>query len=175
MMQISLKTMLISLAALVAASAAVPAVARDGDAPVLTLVLPGGAVEPIQGSGLMPPQVFFAPALAIDPTFAALDRMEVALDRRAELMLRQAASLPTPTQAMLAGLPQGASSYTVVSTFSSNGVCTRSTQVSYSVGGAAPRTVSSTSGDCGPTPSLTTPARDTTPNGERIVPAVWER
>jgi hypothetical protein len=160
--------MLISLAALVAVSATVPAAARDGEGPAVTLVLPGGAVEQFQA---FPPQVFLAPALDIDPAFAALDRMEAALDRQADLMLR----LPALTPAMLAGLPEGASSITVVSTFSSNVACTRTTQVSTTAGQAAPRTVSSISGNCGPTPDLTTPARDLTPDGQRIVPAVWER
>ncbi len=174
-MQLSLKTMLISLAALVAASAAVPAAARDGDAQGVTLILPDGAVAHVQAYGSMAPPAFFAPVPDIGPEFAALARMEAVLDREADLMLRQAAGFPALTPAVLGSLPQGAGSYAVVSTFSSNGVCARSTQVSYGGGRAAPRTISSTSGDCGPAPGLTTRTRDITPDGAHIVPAVWER
>lgn len=173
-MQVSLKTMLISVAALLGASATVPALARDADAPVVTLVLPGGAIEQYSPWGAAPPQVLFAPALTIDPAFAALAQMEAALDRQADLMLHQAAEFPALTPAMLAALPQGTSSYSMVSTFSSNGVCTRRVQVSYSGSHAAPRTISSTSGDCGSAPDLTTRTRDITPDGAHIVPAVWE-
>ena len=46
--------------------------------------------------------------------------------------------------------PAGSQSYSFVSTLSGNGVCVRSTQITASGNGAAPKVASHSSGNCGP-------------------------
>jgi hypothetical protein len=155
------KTILVSAAAMLAAGAATPARAGDSTPHILTIELPDGAVEQIRYRGDVPPTVVMAPApfsvpaplFGPDPAFAALQRMSAALDAQAAVMLHEAEGMPRLTEAQFRNLPAGATGYSFVSTFSSNGACTRTTQVTYRGDGLAPQTVSNVSGDCGGQPA----------------------
>jgi hypothetical protein len=161
-MRTALRAILAGASALLAISAATPAVARDGQARSFTLQFPDGGVERIQYVGDVPLQVTLAPApflpipltvepeLDWQPSLAALERISAVLDQQAALMLRHETELPDLARVTVAGLPAGTSGLAVVSTYSSDGACTRSTQVTYAGGGAKPRTVSQVSGNCGP-------------------------
>jgi hypothetical protein len=156
MMRVSLRSVLAAAAAIVAASAVVPAMAEDGQVHVLTVQLPGGGIEQIRYTGDVPPRVAFVPTpamvgtreMAADP-FAALERIFAIMDRQADAMLRQVQSMVGGPAGMLPGLPPGANGYSFVSTMSGSGVCMRSVRITYSNGNATPQVVSSTSGDCG--------------------------
>ncbi len=146
-------------AILATAAAAAPAVARDSQTHVMTVQLPGGSQEQILYTGDAPPRIVFAPDPFPFPAFAALEPMAALLGQQADMMLRQAASLPGLTEASLSNLPPGVHGYAVVTTFSSNGACARTTAITYGGGNTAPQTVSSTSGDCGGQPGGTVPVR----------------
>ncbi len=167
-MQVSVKTILVGATAILAAAAATPARAWDSTTHVMTIKLPNGAVEHIRYTGDVPPTVMMAPApftmaspfFGPDPAFAALQRMSAALDAQAAVMLQQAADMPRLTEAQFRNQPAGATGYSFVSTFSSNGTCTRTTQVTYRGDSLAPQTVSNVSGDCGAQPAIrAVPAR----------------
>jgi len=172
-MQVSVKAVLLCAAAIVAAASVVPARADGAKTHIMTIQLPNGAVERIRYTGDVAPQVVPAPApvafampgfmpASAMAEFAALQRMSDAMDAQEAVMLRQAAELPRLTQAGFANLPAGATGYSMVSTFSSNGACTRTTQVTYRGDGLAPQTVSNVSGDCaapGAAPVRAVPAR----------------
>lgn len=135
---------------------------------VLTVQLPNGVTEQIRYTGDVPPQVVLMPEAmssaevaprttdfdAASP-FAMLQRISAEMDREAAAMFQATDSLmsqPDPgsiTEAALGRLPAGTEGYSLISTFSGAGVCTRSVQISYSGGGQKPRIVSSTAGDCG--------------------------
>jgi hypothetical protein len=194
-MQVSVKTILVGAAAMLAAGAITPARAGDSTTHILTIALPDGAVEHIRYRGDVPPTVVMAPApftvaapfFGPDPAFAALQRMSAALDAQAAVMLQQAAELPRMTEAQFRTLPAGATGYSFVSTFSSNGACTRTTQVTYRGDGLAPQTVSNVSGDCGgqpatrpvparirePAPAPRTILADAAPEGAVVREADW--
>ena len=149
------------------------AMARDLDTHVMTVEVPGGGVAEIRYSGDVPPQVvlsaapvglgslapfgsFFGPA----SPFAELERISAAMDREAASLMRRAellAGVPAfggnrPIQAVLPGLPPGATSYTMVSTWSGNGVCSQSVEITSPADGGKPRVVSHSSGNCGSAP-----------------------
>jgi hypothetical protein len=155
------KTILVGAAAILTAAAATPARAGDSTAHIMTIELPNGAVEHIRYRGDVPPTVVMAPApftiaepfFGPDPAFVALQRMSAALDAQAAVMLQQVAELPRLTEAQFHTLPAGATGYSFVSTFSSDGACTRTTQITYRGDGLAPQTVSNVSGDCGGQPA----------------------
>ena len=135
---------------------------------VMTVALPGGGVEQIRYTGDHPPRIvvrdaaapigvdpFFLTAFGPDSPFAMLDRISAQMDRQAAMMMRQAqimASQPLPGaglhSAALANMPAGASSYTLVSTSSGNGVCTQSVSITSMGKGEAPKVLRKTSGDC---------------------------
>jgi hypothetical protein len=143
------RTLLAGATSAVLALAAVPALARDGQPQVVVVQLPDGQVVQVQYTGTAAPvvmqPVIYAPAPA-DPAFAMLQRVAAMMDRQADAMLRQAAQFSAMTPG---SLPPGAQFYSLSSSWSSNGGCTRSTEISYSGNGLKPRMVSYSSGDCG--------------------------
>jgi len=136
---------------------------------VLTIHLPGGGTEEIRYSGDVPPEIFLEPGPALgDPPslfpasgpespFAMLDRISEEMNRRADLLLREAAGMTgrltaDPNQLIEAasrGLPPTGYSYSFVSALSSNGSCSRSVEITSLGDGKQPRVVSHTSGHCG--------------------------
>jgi len=137
---------------------------------VMTVALPAGGVEQIRYTGDHPPRIvvrntaapigvdpFFLTAFGPGSPFAMLDRISAAMDRQAAMMMRQAqimAAQPLPAAsglhaAALANMPAGASSYTLVSTSTGNGVCTQSVSITSMGSGKAPQVLRKTSGDCG--------------------------
>jgi hypothetical protein len=138
------------------------------DAPqrhVLTIQLPGGAVEQIRYTGDVAPQVVLQPApfarlqpvFAPDPAFAELARVSAQMDRMAARLFRQAEALATVppsavTEAAIANMPAGSRSYSFVSTMTGNGVCMRSTEIAARGDGRPPQVVTHSSGNCGAAP-----------------------
>ena len=135
---------------------------------ILTVRLPDGSIEQIRYLGERPPQIhwtqdptpLFSPGfepVGPNAAFAALDRMSAEMDREAQALLNETASL----QASAFGFPDafaaadsgrlapGARSFSVVSTLSGAHMCTRSVEVFPSPDGGRPRIVTRTSGDCG--------------------------
>jgi hypothetical protein len=86
--------------------------------------------------------------------FAALEQLSQVMDRQAEAMLREASARPglfTGPDLMQVGvgkLPLGAQGFSMVSTMSGNGVCTRSVHYRSLGDGKPPRVVTRTSGSC---------------------------
>src|SRR5262249_37686096 len=79
---------------------------------------------------------------------AEMDRQMAAMWQRAEMLSAQSPS--RLTEAVMRNLLAGSQSYSFVSTLSGSGVCVRSTQITSSGNGAAPKVVSHRSGNCGP-------------------------
>jgi hypothetical protein len=164
-------------AALLAATAAIAVAgysgvvaARDLNTHVMTIQLPAGGVAEIGYTGDVPPQVVFRPApTAFVPfgaffgpasPFATLDRISAAMDRQAASLIQQAEMLAhapvltanQPIEAALGSLPPGTETYSIVSTWSGNGVCTQSVEITSPANGGKPRVVSHSSGNCGSLP-----------------------
>ena len=165
-----LPKLLLATAALVAIAAATSTVAANPKAlqHEMTVSLPNGASAHILYTGNVPPKVtisdrpeavgwepdFFAP----DSTFDELDRISAQMDRVWENFDRQMAQFaaspvfgPSDNLATLAAsgkLPPGVKGYSFVSTFTSNGTCTKVTKVT-SGPDAQPQVVSQVSGECG--------------------------
>jgi hypothetical protein len=138
----------------------------------MTVQLPEGGVAQIQYTGDTAPKVTFGrtPTEATwsnpfvnDALFAQMDRIDAQMDRDMDAMFRQARTIsfapimlaPWPdgvqlNAAALRSLPPGASSFSIVSTSTGNGVCTRMVQVTETQGGK-PKVVSQNSGNCGGT------------------------
>jgi hypothetical protein len=167
-----------------AALAGVAAVAQTRHVHVLTIRLPGGAVEQLRYSGDATPRVTVddgrvpietaASAEDFDVPFAALEHIQAQMEREMDAMLA-GAPMGAPTavgtgqldqlqRTGLTNLPPGVSSYSVVSTFSGGHACTRTTEVTSQGAGKSPQVVSRTSGDCG---AAAQPAK---PGGARFVP-----
>ena len=154
------------------AGAALVAGALAQSSHVLTVQLPGGTVEKIRYSGDTPPQVFLdpdsGPADWFGPNspFAAFDRMSEELDQRAARLFEQAAGMagnePSDQDQLIeaysGGLPVEAQSYSIVSTFTSNGACGRSVEIA-SRGDGQRRVVAHSFGDCGPRATVAVPYR----------------
>jgi len=185
-MQTSLKALLVGAAAAATVFAVTPAVAGDRQDHILAIPLPGGGVEEIHYTGDVAPQIVLvptsvpsvawagAPSFAPDPLFSMIERISAAFDQQAADMLRQVREMPAVTAA---SLQPGETGYSMVSTFSSDGVCTQTTQITYMGNGIKPRTVSSTSGKCGPGHDANLPANlhFTPPNaGEHAPPKTLE-
>lgn len=144
---------------------------KSTDTHVLVVRLPDGSLERIRYAGNRPPQVRIdgdpdpAPGL-FDPfwpsaPFADLDRISAAMDREAAAMLQQANSMMQASPGNLATvglgeLPAGAQGYSVVSTLSGDGVCTRSVRY-FGAGSGKPRVEESTSGNCAPGKAASAP------------------
>ena len=165
------RTALVAGAAVIAvAGISGVAAARDLNTHVMTVHIPGGGVAEIRYTGDLPPQVVLSPA----PTalgaffgpaspFATLDRISAAMDREAASLMRQAEMLANapgfapnhPIEMALGNLPPGTESYSVVSMWSGNGVCTQSVEITSPANGGRPRVVSHSSGSCGSAPGST--------------------
>ncbi|MDW6020745.1 hypothetical protein SAZ10_03110 [Mesorhizobium sp. BAC0120] len=139
----------VAIAAIAGTAAAEPAKTH-----VLTVRLPDGSLEKIRYTGDQPPAVDIAPAAgdaiflpAFDDfwsPFADLERMSAVFDRM---------TYGNPDRPFeLDGLPPGVQGYTMVSTLSGHGLCTRTTRY-FSVGnGRPPRVETKTSGNCAAAP-----------------------
>ena len=173
------KAILAGAAAIAPVGVAGLAVAEIKNARVLDVRLPDGSLAHIRYVGDTPPTVSFAPAPpalsilspAYDPfgpgsPFAALERISQAMDRQAEAMLREASARPglftgpDLMQVDVGKLPPGAEAFSMVSTMSGNGVCTRSVEYRPLGDGKPPQVVTRTSGTCTagekrPAPSVT--------------------
>jgi hypothetical protein len=181
---------LVSVATIAVAGLSGIAAARDLNTHVMSVEVPGGGVAEIRYTGDVPPQVVFSPAPttlnALTPfgaffgsgsPFAELERMSAAMDREAASLLRQAELLARapafggnqPIEAGLRSLPPGTTSYTMVSTWSGNGACSQSVEITSPASGGQPRVVSHTSGNCGSAPSSVGPI------GTPTVPAPTHR
>jgi hypothetical protein len=143
--------------------------ARDLNTHVMTVQVPGGGVAEIRYTGDVPQVVFspvptalgaFMPFGAVfgpASPFATLDRISAAMDREAASLMQQAAMLANapafapnrPIETALGNLPPGTESYSMVSTWSGNGVCTQSVEITPPANGDKPRVVSHSSGNCG--------------------------
>lgn len=162
----NVRTALLAGAAAVMLSAACGAAAAKGpETHVMTVRLPGGAVEEIRYAGDAPPQVTVSPEgipvglawpLAMadpDLSFARLDRISAAMDRQMDLMLRNVRALAEEpgllTEIDQGKLPPGMQSYSLVSTMSGTGVCGRSVEITSRGNGQKPQVVSKSWGDCG--------------------------
>lgn len=164
------KLAVVSAAAIGVLGAAGLAAAEIKNDHVLTLRLPDGSQEQIRYAGDVPPQVSVEPgwasltslpsfdaAFGQTSTFAALDRISAEMDREAanlwrqEFQLNHAAFGPAGglTQATLAQLPPGVQAYSVVSTMTNHGLCTRTVQYESSGEGAKPKVLTRASGNCG--------------------------
>ena len=165
----TVQTSFLAGAAMIVFAGFAQAQAQSPGTHVLTIHLPGGGVERIQYSGDVPPEIFFGPnpvlaelpvafpAFGPGSPFAALDRMSEEMDRRAALLLREAAAMadhiPTEPgqliQAQSRSLPPSGQSYHFVSAMSANGVCGRSVEITSFGDGKEPRVVSRSFGHCG--------------------------
>jgi hypothetical protein len=132
---------------------------------VMTVQLPGGAIEQIRYSGDVAPRVvvnpdladvgFFDPVAWYDP-FPMFARISTQIDQEINGMMRQAQVMsaeslggaPGVTEAALGKLPPGAESYSFVSTVSGSGVCGRSVQVTSEGPGRKPNVVTKSFGNC---------------------------
>ncbi|MBB3313098.1 hypothetical protein FHT78_004886 [Rhizobium sp. BK196] len=165
---------LMSAAVIAAAELAGPAAAetiahKSANTHVFVMRLPDGSIEQIRYAGDWPPQVridsqpepgFFDPFWPSTP-FADLDRISADMDREAAAMLQQADSmmLISPgnlTTIGLSDLPAGVRGYSMVSTISGNGVCTRSVRY-VSTGNGKPHVESNMSGNCAPGKAASAP------------------
>jgi fermentation-respiration switch protein FrsA (DUF1100 family) len=136
------------------------AAARDLYTHAMTVQVPGGGIAEIRYTGDVPPQVVFSPAPAalgalmpfgaffgpaspfatLDRISAAMDREAASLMRRAELLANAPALAPNqPIEMAQGNLPPGTESYSMVSTWSGNGVCTQSIEITSPANGGKPR------------------------------------
>jgi hypothetical protein len=132
---------------------------------VLTVRLPGGGIEQIRYTGDVAPTVRIAPgglAIAaglpigpgVDPAFARLEQISAMMDRQAAAMFgsmnpaRLATGPGGLTTVDIGRLPAGARGWSMISTTSGSGMCTRTVEYSSTGDGRAPRVVSRSSGDC---------------------------
>jgi hypothetical protein len=150
----------------VAAIACVTAAVAAEKPHVMTVRLPDGSVEHVRYTGDAPPRILIAapaaqpvaPMAAFDP-FADMDRMSAMMDAQADAMMAhasemqrvamtQAASAPAGEGATVVNLPQGAGSYSYVSTTTVNGkTCTVSMTSQPGKQGAQPQMLRKVSGD----------------------------
>jgi len=155
-----------------------PTIARELDSHTVNVRLPDGGVETITYTGKVAPKVSFRTDPVFGPvdgsfvaftpfaSFAALDRISAEMDRQMDLMLHQAQMMAAMPQdqalysATLKGLPQGSTSFSMVSETTSNGVCTHVTRITQGAGDAKPQMVSQTSGNCGEGAHGATPSAD---------------
>jgi hypothetical protein len=158
------------------------ALAQMKNAHVLTVRLPDGSVEQIRYSGKVAPEVVVRPgeaplafAPADDPfdaglPLAGIDRVFAEMDRQAAAMLREVDPVQMAAmqdrafgprglmQADIGSLPAGIRSYSVVTTIEGGRACTRSVQLTGGGPGAAPKVLTSSSGDCHAIDAPTVPA-----------------
>ena len=161
------KAILAGAAAIALVGVAGWAAAEIKNAHTLDVRLPDGSLAHIRYVGDTPPTVSFAPAppalSILSPTsdpfgagspFAALEQISQAMDRQAEAMFREASAQPglftgpDLMQVDVGKLPPGAQGFSMVSTMSGNGVCTRSVQYRSLGDGKPPQVVTRTTGAC---------------------------
>jgi hypothetical protein len=166
-----LPSLLLAGAAVAGLGLVAPTLARELDLHRLTVRLPGGGVETIEYTGKTVPRLivhpvavqriavpwandFFWPVGFGMPSFMDIDRIAAQMDAQMAAMMHQAelvTRLPQGqvlNQAVLKDLPPGTTSFSYVSTSSSNGVCTQMTRITRGANDAKPQVVSQTSGDC---------------------------
>ena len=151
--------------ALVMAGAIGPARASDLKTHILNVQLPDGSVEQIRYIGDVAPQIVVAPSpvalaapeLVFGPSFAQLQRISAMLDQQAASMMREVAMMPMMAPSAMDSLPPGGRGYSMIATTSGDGVCVRSTEITYRSGDAKPQVVSHTSGNCGPAQGASVP------------------
>jgi hypothetical protein len=148
--------------------------------------MPDGSVVKIWYAGEAPPVVRYglppAPGLApfdqrfaADPAIARLDRIAAALDRQAAAMLQGPAMQRGPVdQAGLAPIdagdtPAGVRSFSVVSTLTGSGVCTRSVEYDSMGDGKPPKVIAHTSSGCSRRDAA--PARSAGPDKPELPPS----
>jgi hypothetical protein len=173
-------SLILAGAAVIGLAGLAPTLARELDSHTLTVRVPGGGVETIDYTGKVAPKVsfqaipvsgpvespFVAFAPALFPNFMTLDRISAEMDRQMDAMMQQVemlAAVPQGQQlysATLNGMPQGATSYSIVSETFGNGVCTHVTRITQGAGDAKPHVVSQTSGNCGTQSHALQPATD---------------
>ncbi|HEX4028394.1 MAG TPA: hypothetical protein VHX18_12310 [Rhizomicrobium sp.] len=173
-------SLIIAGATVIGLAGLAPTLARELDTHTVTVRVPGGGVETIEYTGKIAPTVsfqripvsgpvdgsFVAFAPIGFPSFTALDRISAEMDQQMNAMMHQAQMLVAMPQnqslynATLNGVPQGATSFSIVSETSSNGVCTHVTRITQAAGDAKPQMVSQTSGDCGQGAHSAAPATD---------------
>lgn len=163
----TIRTALLAGAATVLLCGAFNMAAAQSRTHVLTVRLPGGAVEQIRYSGDAPPEVVVAPDAApfgyswpvafFDPApFAALDRISAEMDQQMAAMLRNANALaaqsmsdPRWVSEIGSGRPPaGSESYSFISTGSGSGMCGRSVKITSNGDGQKPHVVSRSWGNC---------------------------
>lgn len=130
----------------------------------MTVAIPGGGVAHVRYTGAVAPKIAFvqAPAgrsavsfWAPSSPFAELDRITALMDRQMAQMMYQARMMQTQAaqdplyNATLKDLPAGGSGYNFVSTLSGGNFCARSTVITASPNGGAPKVVTKMSGNCG--------------------------
>jgi hypothetical protein len=143
------------------------AAAQSKNVHVMTVRLPDGSLEQIRYQGDAVPQIrleaepaafaVLAPSADGWSPFAELERISAGMDREAAAMLQDAQAGPAlglygangPIPVAFGRLPPGASGFSMVSTSSGDGVCTRSVQYRSLGDGKAPQVVAHASGDCG--------------------------
>lgn len=128
----------------------------------MTVNLPGGGTERIIYTGEHAPKVViyrgtqnpFAPAyVGWYSPFATLERISAEMKHQMDAMMRQTATMPLLAgpnrlmQAEMRHMPQGASSYSFVSTMSGSHVCTHVTRIMMD-GNGTRHVEQHTSGDC---------------------------
>lgn len=162
------KAILAGAAAIALMGVAGFAAAAMKNAHQLVVRLPDGSLAHIRYVGDTPPTVSFAPApIALsalssgsdlsgpNSPFGALEQISRAMDRQAEAMLREARAQSGPafigpdlTHLDVGKLPPGVQGFSMVSTTSGNGVCTRSIRYRSLGDGKPPQIVTRTSGSC---------------------------
>lgn len=132
----------------------------------MTIELPGGGVEHVRYTGNVAPKVVFeaVPVAASSGywnaawPFAELDQISALMDQQFAQMMEQArvmnqmAAAGGLNEAVLQNAPPGTSGYSMITTLSGNGYCSRSVQITSSPNG--PKVVSHSSGDCGSTANV---------------------
>jgi hypothetical protein len=134
----------------------------------MTVQLPWGGVAHIEYAGDIVPKVtidrdlapfgigasdrLFTPDAAfteMQRISADMDREFAAMERQAEQVMRSAPRRSDLYQASTRNLPAGSESYSMVSTYTSNGTCTQSVQITTPANGGKPEVVRHSSGNCG--------------------------
>lgn len=131
----------------------------------MTVRLPGGGVAQIEYTGDTPPKVVIGqadpifdafwgvpPLVRFGPPAADFDRLQQALERRVEAILRDARALragaPEATIRVGNGGVPGSFSYSFMSSSSDGKTCTHSVRITTPADGGKPKVVEQTSGDC---------------------------
>jgi hypothetical protein len=144
------QTMIAGAAALALAGLGGLAAAGANRTHVLSIELPDGSVQQIRYWGDTAPIVSITPALRplpVLPTFEPFLPLGM-LDRVAADLIE-----PDLMRIDIGRLPAGVQGYSMVSTVTSNGVCTRSVEYRANGDGKAPQVARRTSGNCGDEPN----------------------